>query len=184
MSYIADLYCIAPGVCGLAYAAYEYYAITKIDMKAKDGDSESDAFPLGTDDEEGLSDSAKIAKMKEIAGFIQEGAIAFLKAEYKYMAIYIVVFVALFGGVAAFTGNYVDLGATGAFVVGAVMSIISGYIGMQTAVMCNVRTTYKCYLSLPEGYLVAVRGGSIMGMALTAIGTLALYALVKVYTYV
>merc|ERR1719460_3573818 len=106
------------------------------------------------------------------------------------MAVYIVVFMVLFGGVAVaqimgFMGDpaagYVDLGATGAFVVGALMSIISGWIGMQTAVMANVRTTYACYLSLPEGYDMAVRGGSIMGMALTSIGTLALYALIKAF---
>merc|ERR1719331_1514572 len=97
------------------------------------------------------------------------------------MAVYIVVFMVAFGGVAAYTGNMVDLGATFAFLVGALMSIVSGYLGMQTAVMCNVRTTYMCYKSLPEGYLVAVRGGSIMGLALTSIGTMALYALVKVF---
>jgi inorganic pyrophosphatase len=173
---LADAICVVPGLCGLAYAAVEYVSIKSIKMVPKDGDEES---MLDDDDEE--TDQHKIDRMKEIASFIQEGATAFLMAEYKYMAIYIVVFMVLFGGVAVAMGNMVDLGATGAFFVGALMSIVSGWIGMQTAVMCNVRTTYESYLSLPQGYLVAVRGGSIMGMALTSIGTLALYALVKVF---
>merc|ERR1719262_1985661 len=79
--------------------------------------------------------------MNHIAGIIQEGATAFLWAEYKYMFVYIWVF-GLF--LLWFTG----LPCTIAFVVGALTSILAGWIGMKIAVFTNVRTTHQCWKSL------------------------------------
>merc|ERR1719262_390583 len=72
--------------------------------------------------------------------------------------------------------------ATVAFLVGCLTSLAAGWIGMQTAVMCNVRCAYECWVGgLPRGYAVAVRGGSVMGMALVSLGTLTLYGLIVAY---
>ena len=52
---------------------------------------------------------------------------------------------------------------------------------MRTAVMCNVRCTYESWHSLPRGFDLAVRGGSVMGIALVSIGTLVLFALIEIF---
>merc|ERR1719331_437332 len=91
------------------------------------------------------------------------------------MMVYVVVFsVLLFFGVNA--------GTMVAFVVGALTSIVSGYIGMKIAVYTNVRCTHQCWKDLGSGYDVAIRGGCVMGLSLVSIGVLALYALIKLYT--
>ena len=60
------------------------------------------------------------------------------------------------------------------FGLGAVISGICGYMGMRTAVLCNVRTCHECWTELSKGYDVAIRGGSVMGMLLPAMGILSL----------
>merc|ERR1719321_233904 len=115
----------------------------------------------------------KIKKMNDISGFIAEGAETFLIEEAKYMFVYMLIYHELTGG-----RPY----ATVAFLVGCITSLAAGWIGMQTAVMCNVRCAYECWVGgLPRGYALAVRGGSVMGMALVSLGTLSLYALIVIY---
>merc|ERR1712194_630219 len=76
----------------------------------------------------------------------------------------------------------VDSGTVVCFVAGALTSIISGYIGRKIAVYTNVRGTHECWKDLSSGYDVAIRGGSVMGLALVSIGVLALYGLIKLFT--
>ena len=69
-----------------------------------------------------------------------------------------------------------------AFVIGAITSIVSGYIGMAAAVMSNVRTTFKCWTEgFTEGLEVAIRGGSIMGFGFCSIGVLVHYCIIMVF---
>merc|ERR1719472_549596 len=75
------------------------------------------------------------------------------------MAAYIVIFSFVLVG---FTG----VATTVAFVVGAVTSILCGWIGMKIAVYTNVRATHQCWLNLASGYAVAIQGGSVMGLSL------------------
>jgi len=75
--------------------------------------------------------------MKEIAGYISEGAVAFLMKEYQYMAVYVVI-----ASVVLFFG--VNTGTTIAFIVGSVTSILSGYVGMKIA----VHTFFNLFLLL------------------------------------
>merc|ERR1719321_837155 len=124
----------------------------------------------------------KIKKMNDISGFIAEGAETFLLEEAKYMCVYMV----FFGGlIYMLIDHELTQGkpyATVAFLVGSITSLAAGWIGMQTAVMCNVRCAYECWVGgLPRGYALAVRGGSVMGMALVSLGTLSLYALIVIY---
>merc|ERR1719188_1592256 len=91
------------------------------------------------------------------------------------MAVYIVLFSILLY-------FQVNLGTVVSFVVGAITSILSGYIGMKIAVFSNVRTAHECWKDLPSGYDVAIRGGCIMGLSLVSMGVLALFALIKIYT--
>merc|ERR1719265_32649 len=114
--------------------------------------------------------------MKHIATLIQDGATAFLWAEYKYMFGYIV----LFG---AFLLWFTGLPCTIAFVVGAVTSIICGWIGMKIAVFTNVRTTHQCWKSLSLGFKVAIQGGCVMGLSLVSVGLLSLWVIIKVFPH-
>merc|ERR1719271_1901846 len=112
--------------------------------------------------------------MVEISDLIDDGANAFLYEEYKYCMIYVVVF-------SCIIGPFVGQGTMVAFIVGSLTSIFSGYIGMKTATLCNVRTTFECWSHLPTGFDVAVRGGSVMGFGLVGLGVLVLLALIYVY---
>merc|ERR1719237_1351086 len=98
----------------------------------------------------------------------------FLFTEYTYMAAYIVLFSII---LVFFTG----LPTTVAFVVGAITSILCGWIGMMIAVYTNVRTTHQCWKDLKSGFDVAIQGGCVMGLSLVSIGVLALYVLMEVF---
>merc|ERR1719188_430185 len=102
---------------------------------------------------------------------IQEGAMSFLFAEYLYMAVYIVLFSVV---LIVFTG----VPTTVAFVVGAVTSILCGWIGMRIAVYTNVRTTHECWKDLRAGFDVAIQGGCVMGLSLVSLGVIDLFVLI------
>jgi len=109
------------------------------------------------------------AKMQEIAGAIREGALAFLSRQYRTIAI-----LAAVAAVAlAFTakkgdGVYVAI----AFVSGAALSAISGFIGMYTAVTANLRAAAGAHHSLNRALRIAFRGGAVTGLAVTALSLL------------
>ncbi len=119
-------------------------------------------------------------KMKKIAGHIAEGAMAFLKAEYKVLAIFVVCVAALL----AFTANSETssplVGVS--FVLGAFCSALAGFIGMRVATKANVRTTNAARTSLGRALEVAFTGGSVMGMGVVGIGVLGLSVLFIIYS--
>ena len=116
-------------------------------------------------------------RMQEIAGSINEGAKAFLFAEYKILAIFIVVlFVAIGLGLGSWTTAL-------CFLCGACFSILAGYIGMNVATKANVRTANAARTSgMNKALAVAFSGGSVMGMCVVGLGLLGasvLYILTK-----
>jgi len=119
-------------------------------------------------------------KMKKIAGHIAEGAMAFLKAEYKVL----IIFVACVAVLLAVTAN----GETSSplvglsFVLGAFSSALAGFIGMRVATKANVRTTNAARTSLGKALEIAFAGGSVMGMGVVGIGVLGLSILFIVYS--
>jgi len=115
-----------------------------------------------------------VAMMIKLTGIISDGAMAFLYAEYTYMAGFIVVF----GAILFFL---TDMATVVAFVVGAVTSILCGYIGMRIAVYTNARTTHECWKDIAPGFAVAIQGGSVMGLSLVSIGVLDLLVLIKAF---
>ena len=107
-------------------------------------------------------------RMKEIAGYIHEGAMAFLKREYKMIAIFVAV---LFVILTVTPG----LGFTTAvcFLVGAIFSILAGFFGMQVATKANVRTANAAKISgMNKALSVAFSGGAVMGMCVVGLGLL------------
>ena len=95
-------------------------------------------------------------RMKEISGYIEEGAMAFLKKEYCYLAVFIVV-------VALAIVLFLSYKTAFAFVVGAVFSIVAGYVGMRIAVKANVRTAQAAKNGIKGALDIAFSGGSVMG---------------------
>ncbi len=115
--------------------------------------------------------------MQEIAGMIKEGAMAFLKKEYKVISIFIIavailIFIFLDKGGAPFTAV--------SFLLGALASLSAGYIGMQTATTANVRTTEAARKSLGQALRVAFLSGSTLGLAVVGLGLLGLTAIFAV----
>ena len=155
---------VAPALLGIAWSAKEWVSVSRVKV---------DGHPALLAKQ--TEDSPKIvAEMIKISKTISEGAMSFLFAEYTYMAVYIVVFsMILF----AFT----DAATTVAFVVGALTSILCGWIGMRIAVFTNVRTTHECWKDLPSGFAVAIQGGCVMGLSLVSLGVLALFLLIVAF---
>ena len=108
-------------------------------------------------------------RMKEIAASINEGAKAFLFAEYKILAIFIVV---LFLAIGLFLGENSWITAV-CFLCGAIFSILAGYVGMNVATKANVRTANAARTSgMNKALSVAFSGGSVMGMCVVGLGLL------------
>jgi K(+)-stimulated pyrophosphate-energized sodium pump len=112
-------------------------------------------------------------RMKEIAKYISEGAMAFLKAEYKILTYYVVIA----GLLLAFMGNSnpeSHWSIALAFVVGAVFSALAGFIGMRIATKANVRTAHAARTSLSKALAVSFGGGSVMGLGVAGLAVLGL----------
>jgi K(+)-stimulated pyrophosphate-energized sodium pump len=120
------------------------------------------------------------AKMARIAKNIADGAMSFLKAEYKILAI----FVAAVAVLLYFKGEN-EVGSNGmvalSFVVGAFCSGLAGFIGMRVATKANVRTTQAARTSLGKALEVAFAGGSVMGLGVVGLGVLGLSGLFMIY---
>lgn len=119
-------------------------------------------------------------KMEAIAARIAEGAMAFLKAEYRILAIFVVA-VAILLGVSADDQNSSPLVAV-SFILGALSSALAGFIGMRVATKANVRTTAAARTSLGKALEVAFAGGSVMGMGVVGLGVIGLSVLFIVYS--
>ena len=120
-------------------------------------------------------------KMARIAKNIADGAMSFLKAEYKILSI----FVAAVAILLFFKGQN-EAGSNGlvavSFIVGAVCSALAGFIGMRVATKANVRTTNAARTSLPKALEVAFAGGSVMGLGVVGLGVLGLGSLFAIYS--
>ena len=112
-------------------------------------------------------------RMKEISTYIAEGAMAFLKAEWKILG-YFVVIVALLLGIMASANPHSHWAIAIAFVIGAIFSATAGYIGMKVATKANVRTAHAARTSLSQALKVSFTGGSVMGLGVAGLAVLGL----------
>jgi K(+)-stimulated pyrophosphate-energized sodium pump len=119
-------------------------------------------------------------KMVKISNHISEGAMAFLKAEYKVLVVFVIC-VAILLAVSADTENSSPLVGV-SFIVGAFCSALAGFIGMKVATKANVRTTNAARTSLGRALEIAFAGGSVMGMGVVGLGVLGLGALFMIYS--
>ncbi len=118
-------------------------------------------------------------KMQKIASHIAEGAMAFLKAEYKVLIIFVAAVATLLAVTANSETSSPLVGLS--FVLGAFSSALAGFIGMRVATKANVRTTNAARTSLGKALEVAFVGGSVMGMGVVGIGVLGLSVLFILY---
>ncbi|MCE2740027.1 MAG: sodium-translocating pyrophosphatase [Sphingobacteriales bacterium] len=126
------------------------------------------------------------AKMQELAGYIADGAMAFLKAEWKVLAI----FVAFAAALLAYSGTIHEINGKPihsswiisiSFIIGAVFSATAGYIGMKVATKANVRTTQAARTSLKQALKVSFTGGTVMGLGVAGLAVLGLGGLFIVF---
>lgn len=112
-------------------------------------------------------------KMTEIAKHIADGAMAFLKAEYKILT-YFVIIAALLLGYMGYSHHNSDWTIALAFIIGAIFSATAGFIGMKIATKANVRTAQAARTSLSRALKVSFTGGSVMGMGVAGLAVLGL----------
>ncbi len=115
-------------------------------------------------------------KMNEISAHIAEGAMAFLKAEWKILA-YFVVITALLLGFMGWSDEHSSWAIAVSFVIGGVLSATAGYIGMRSATKANVRTAHAARTSLSKALKVSFTGGSVMGLGVAGLAVLGLGSL-------
>ncbi len=120
-------------------------------------------------------------KMKRIAGYISDGAMAFIKAEYKILSIF-VLSVAILQALTTGTETTHPLVAL-SFVIGALSSGLAGFIGLRIATKANVRTTHAARIGLNPALRIAFAGGSVMGLSVVGLGILGLSLLFIIYAH-
>ncbi len=120
-------------------------------------------------------------KMARIAKNIADGAMSFLKAEYKILSIFVAAVAVLL-----FFKGQAEAGSNGmvavSFIVGAICSALAGFIGMRVATKANVRTTNAAQTSLGKALEVAFAGGAVMGLGVVGLGVLGLSGLFALYS--
>src|SRR4051812_25939137 len=124
--------------------------------------------------------------MQELAGYIADGAMAFLKAEWKVLSIFFIFAAALL----AYSGTVHEVNGRAihsswiisiAFIVGAVFSATAGFIGMKVATKANVRTTQAARTSLKQALAVSFTGGTVMGLGVAGLAVLGLGGLFIIF---
>ncbi|WP_298139316.1 sodium-translocating pyrophosphatase [Flavobacterium sp.] len=121
-----------------------------------------------------LKQDAGDGKMKEISDYIYEGALAFLKAEYRLLAFFVVGASIVLAGITYIPGVKTHLLIVIAFVFGAFFSALAGNMGMKIATKTNVRTTQAARTSLPQALKVSFGGGTVMGLGVAGLAVLGL----------
>jgi K(+)-stimulated pyrophosphate-energized sodium pump len=124
--------------------------------------------------------------MQELAGYIADGAMAFLKAEWKVLSIFVVFAASLL----AYSGTIHEVNGKElhgswiiaiSFIIGAIFSATAGYIGMKVATKANVRTTQAAKTSLKQALKVSFTGGSVMGLGVAGLAVFGLGGLFIIF---
>ena len=124
--------------------------------------------------------------MKELARHIADGAMAFLKAEWKVLSIFVLltmIFLTYSGTITSINGKEIHSSwvISIAFLIGAVFSATAGYIGMKVATKANVRTTQAARSSLKQALKVSFTGGTVMGLGVAGLAVLGLGGLFIIF---
>ena len=118
-------------------------------------------------------------RMKEIAGYIQDGAMAFLGREYRVLSVFVVVVAALLAWINNVEGSHPLVAVS--FVAGAIASGLAGFFGMRVATLSNVRTAAAARTGLSGALDVAFSGGAVMGMSVVGLGIVGISGLTLIF---
>ena len=127
-----------------------------------------------------MKQDAGDGKMKEISDHIYEGALAFLNAEYRLLAIFVIIVSIALAGV-SFIVPTTHWMIVVAFIFGAIFSAYAGNIGMKIATKTNVRTTQAARTSLPNALKISFGGGTVMGLGVAGLAVLGLTAFFLIF---
>ena len=130
-------------------------------------------------------EAAEIKKFKEISGAIEEGAMSFLIAEYKYVGAFCAGFAVLIYFALGYVHTdlqYAGLYASFSFLMGAVTSSLAAFLGMYIATKGNVRTTVKARLGIAPAFSVAFNSGAVMGFGLSGLAVFGLITMSLIYS--
>ena len=143
-----DLIYLAPicAVIGLLFALYSYSVVKK----------------EGTGDE----------KMQKIAAAIHLGAMVFLNRQYRAIGAFVVIIAIILAALSFVTDDSMSIWAAPAYIIGAALSSLAGYIGMHSATKANVRTTNAAKRGIADAVKVSFASGSVMGMSVVGLGLL------------
>ncbi len=112
--------------------------------------------------------------MKKISRYIREGAMAYLKRQYKYLAVFVII-------VALVLGFLINWPTAICFVIGATLSLSAGFIGMRIATIANVRTAAAARKSLSPALRIAFSSGTVMGLSVVGLGLLGITILFLIF---
>ena len=115
-------------------------------------------------------------KMQNLANYIREGALAFLKAEYRVLAIFVII-AGILLGIVSTMAETTHWFIVVSFIIGAIFSAVAGNIGMRIATAANVRTTQAARTSLPQALKVSFTGGTVMGLGVAGLAVFGLSVL-------
>jgi K(+)-stimulated pyrophosphate-energized sodium pump len=121
-----------------------------------------------------LKQDAGDGKMKEISDYIYEGALAFLKAEYRLLTFFVIGASVVLFGLTLLSNATTHWLIVVAFIIGAFFSALAGNMGMKIATKTNVRTTQAARTSLPQALKVSFGGGTVMGLGVAGLAVLGL----------
>jgi inorganic pyrophosphatase len=167
-------------VVAILFGIYNVVKIMSIPIEKTSGPGYNDLEMESINNDEGKTESESgkmLSSMVEISGLIQEGASTFLRQEYLFTFL----FVCAFAVVIFLTVDGGHFYTTIAFLLGAFTSILSGYIGMYIAVRTNVRTAKCALVSMNDAFIIAFRGGMVLGFMLVGLALLVLVILILIY---
>ncbi len=162
---------------GLYWAYFNYLKVQQIDLKQRRFLDSSNQMDLKN----------KLEIILDIGDKISKGADSFLSQEYSLMGMFIVVFscvVFVFVDYIGSSDGSISFYATFSYIIGALVSMLCGYIGMKIATMSNYRTTYMATESLQEAFKVAFRAGCVMGFGTVSLGLGVLTTLFVAYVQI
>ncbi|CAN6459499.1 unnamed protein product [Victoria cruziana] len=195
-------------VVGIAYALLQWFLVSRVKLSpeqlptsSNNSSKKNGLSEYLVEEEEGLSDHNVVSKCAEIQTAISEGATSFLFTEYRYVGIFMIAFAVLIflflGSVEGFSTKSRPctyskdkmckpalanaIFSTVSFLLGAVTSVVSGFLGMKIATYANARTTLEARKGVGKAFIVAFRSGAVMGFLLAANGLLVLYIAINLF---
>lgn len=179
---LTAIFCTVIPFCAVLFSLYYVQQTRQIildpeELQAANGRE----MKTGLVNEEAI-DGVQAKKVWKVYNLIYDGAHAFLYAEYRYIAVFVVIFSLIILIVLGITHNWHDAGFTViAFLVGCGTSILAGFIGMKIGVFANARTAIRCQISLAEGFTTSFKAAIVMGFCLCSLGVFNLYAMIMFF---